>query len=78
MDHRDLKGNLSSDMFLAEHEICPTRRALVLAPLLAALPLALSDTAALAGRLNPSETQFLDGRTHDEFPIPREAERSAA
>jgi hypothetical protein len=58
MDHRDfLNGKFSSDMFLAEHEICSTRRALLLAPLLAALPLALSDTVARAGRLNPSETQ---------------------
>ena len=58
MDHRDfLNGVFSSDVFLAEHEICSTRRGLLLAPLLAALPLALSDTAALAGRINPSETQ---------------------
>jgi hypothetical protein len=58
MDHRDfLNGVFSSDVFLAEHEICSTRRGLLLAPLLAALPLALSDTAALAGRINPSETR---------------------
>jgi hypothetical protein len=31
---------------------------LLLAPLVAALPLALSGTAALAGRINPSETQI--------------------
>ena len=58
MDHRDfLNGVFSSDVFLAEHEICSTRRGLLLAPLLAALPLALSETAALAGTINPSETQ---------------------
>jgi hypothetical protein len=49
MDHRDiLNGIFSSDMFLAEHEICSTRRGLLLAPLVAALPPALSGTAALA------------------------------
>ena len=58
MGHREiLEGTFSSDIFLADHEICPTRRGLLLASLLAALPLALSDTAALAGRINPSETQ---------------------
>jgi hypothetical protein len=58
MDHRAiLDGIFSSDVFLAGHESFSTRRRLVLAPLLAALPLALSDTAALAGRINPSETQ---------------------
>jgi hypothetical protein len=40
------------------HAIHSTRRELLLAPLLAAIPLALSDTAALAGRINPSETQI--------------------
>ena len=58
MDHRETwEGLFSSDVFLAGHESCSTRRGLLLAPLLAALPLALSDTAALAGRINPSETQ---------------------
>jgi hypothetical protein len=58
MDHRDiLDGMFSSAIFLAGHKICSTRRELLLAPLLSALPLALSDTAALAGRINPSETQ---------------------
>jgi hypothetical protein len=58
MDHREiLDGISSSDSFLADHAICPTRRALLFAPLLAALPLALSGTAALAGTINPSETQ---------------------
>ena len=58
MDHRDiLSGIFSSDEFLADGGICSTRRGLLLAPLLAALPLALSDTAALADTINPSETQ---------------------
>jgi hypothetical protein len=58
MDHRHiLDGIFTSDAFLADDEICSTRRELLLAPLLAALPLALSDTAALAGIINPSETQ---------------------
>ena len=60
MIHRDfLNGHFSSDPFLAEHEICSTRRGLLLAPLLAALPLALSDTAAQAGRIDSSETQVI-------------------
>jgi hypothetical protein len=58
MDYRDvLSGIASSDVFLADDEICSTRRGVLLAPLLAALPLALSGTAAVAGRINPSETQ---------------------
>ena len=58
MDHREiLEGLFSSDAFLADHKISPTRRGLLLASFLAALPLALSDTAALAGRINPSETE---------------------
>jgi hypothetical protein len=45
MDHRAiLDGIFSSDVFLAGHESFSTRRRLVLAPLLAALPLALSDS----------------------------------
>src|ERR1700757_5258769 len=36
-----------------------TRRELLLAPLLAALPLALSDTAGWAGPINPSQTQVM-------------------
>jgi len=53
-----LDGIFTSDAFLADDEICSTRRELLLAPLLAALPLALSDTAALAGIINPSETRL--------------------
>jgi hypothetical protein len=58
MDHRHiLSGIFSWKGSFADPDICSTRRGLLLAPLLAALPLALSDSAALAGRINPSETQ---------------------
>jgi hypothetical protein len=57
MDHRDFRNSASSwQTFLAGHEICSTRRGLLLGSLLAALPLALSDTAALAGKIDPSQT----------------------
>ena len=39
-----------------DHEVVSTRRALLLASLLAGLPVALSGKAALAGSLDPSET----------------------
>jgi hypothetical protein len=59
MDNRDiLDWIFPSNAFIADHEICSTRRGLLLAPLLAALPLALSQTEALAGKINPSETQI--------------------
>jgi hypothetical protein len=59
MDHRDiLREALSLDAFVRHDGICATRRGLLFAPLLAALPLALSDTAALAGQINSSETQI--------------------
>jgi hypothetical protein len=59
MDHHNILGEIvSSDAFLADHEICSTRRGLLVAPLLAALSLALSDETALAGTINPSETQI--------------------
>jgi hypothetical protein len=58
MDHRDVVDGISSLNALAAHDrICSTRRGLLFAPLLAALPLALSDTAALAGPINSDETQ---------------------
>ena len=58
MEYHDLlNGILSSETFLAGQEICSTRRGLLLAPLFAALPLVLSDTAARAGSINPSDTQ---------------------
>jgi hypothetical protein len=59
MDHRDiLHEAFSLDAFARHDGICATRRGLLLAPLLAALPLALSDTAALAGQIDSSETQI--------------------
>jgi hypothetical protein len=59
MDHRDILGGIvSPEAFLADHGICSTRRGLLVAPLLAALSLALSDEAAIAGTINPSETQI--------------------
>jgi hypothetical protein len=59
MDHHDfLNGIFSSDKLLAEREIGSTRRGILLAPLLAALPLALSESAALARKINRSETEI--------------------
>src|ERR1700730_3229839 len=59
MDHHNILGEIvSSDAFLADQEICSTRRGLLVAPLLTALSLALSDEAVLAGTVNPSETQI--------------------
>src|ERR1700722_1730660 len=58
MDRRDFReAAICSDTLLAANEICATRRALLLGPLLAALPLALTGMAALAGRIDPSQTQ---------------------
>jgi hypothetical protein len=59
MDHRDTLGIFSRDGFLADHEICSTRRGLLAAPLLAALSLALSNETARAGTINPSETEVM-------------------
>jgi hypothetical protein len=57
MDYRDIPDEiLHTDVFFAGHATCPTRRELL--PLLAALPLALSGTVALAGQINPSEAQI--------------------
>ena len=59
MDHRDiLAGLVSPGALRADHEICPARRGLLVAPLLAALSVAVSNRAALAGTINPSETQI--------------------
>ena len=58
MEHRDILERIfSSDAFLGDDEVCSTRRGLLLAPFLASLPLALSNSSALAGMINPSETQ---------------------
>jgi len=40
----------------ADHDICSTRRDLLIAPLLAALPLAMLGAPARAGQINPAET----------------------
>jgi hypothetical protein len=42
--------------FTVDPEFCPTRRWLALAPLFAALPLALSGSTASAAKIDPSET----------------------
>jgi hypothetical protein len=56
MDHCGILDRIfSSNAFIADQAICSTRRGL--APLLAALPLSLSQTDALADKINPSETQ---------------------
>jgi hypothetical protein len=57
MKHGDFLDALMSSDVLSEREACGTRRGLLLAPLLAALPLALSGGAALASSINSSETQ---------------------
>ena len=60
MDHRSiLSGRVSPDAFLVDPEICSTRRGLLFASLLAAVSFALSDEAALAGTISPSETQII-------------------
>jgi len=56
MDHRNILASISSSD--APTGSCSTRRALLLAPLLSALPLVLSDTA-VAGKINSSETQVM-------------------
>jgi hypothetical protein len=58
MNHRDtLEAVFSSERLLPDHAIRPSRRGLMLASFMAALPLALSDTAALAGKIDPAQTQ---------------------
>lgn len=49
--------NLFSFLQSAEQQACSTRRGLLLAPLLAALPFALSSTMASARPIDPSQTQ---------------------
>jgi hypothetical protein len=55
MNRRHLLDKPFSSAFRAE--LRSTRRELLLAPLLATFPLALSDTAAWASKIDPSETQ---------------------
>jgi hypothetical protein len=57
MDNLDVL-NLCSFVTMLERETYATRRGLLLAPFLAALPLALSDIPALASPINPSQTQI--------------------
>ena len=60
MDHLAIFDEIfSSDVSLAGHESFASRREFLLAPLLAALPLALSGTPAQAGRINSSETHII-------------------
>jgi hypothetical protein len=57
MLHRDdLEQIPSSSVFSADERFRSTRRGLLLAPLFAALPLALSGRAPHASKINPSET----------------------
>jgi hypothetical protein len=51
-----LEGRLFSAILGADRDICATRRGLLIAPLLAALPLAMSGATARAGRIDPAET----------------------
>lgn len=46
----------STNVLIGDRDLVPTRRALLLAPLLAGLPLAVSRVAAQASKLDPSET----------------------
>jgi hypothetical protein len=47
---------LSRVALAAQEDLATSRRGLLLAPVLAALPLLLSDTGAHASKLDPSET----------------------
>jgi hypothetical protein len=47
---------LARVVLAAQHDLATSRRGLLLAPLLAALPLVHSDSGAHAGKLDPSET----------------------
>ena len=53
-----LSPKLFENVLAAGSDAVSTRRTLLLAPLLASLPLALSGTAAPASELNPAETQI--------------------
>jgi hypothetical protein len=43
-------------LLVASPDVCATRRRVILAPLLAAVPLAMAATAAQAGKIDPSQT----------------------
>jgi hypothetical protein len=49
-------GKMLSAILAADYEVSPSRRGVLLAPLLAALPLVLSGRPASAGKIDPSET----------------------
>ena len=51
----DVYGHLVP-FLLASPDVCATRRRVILAPLLAAVPLAMAATVAQAMKINPSET----------------------
>ena len=51
-----LEDRLSSAITVADLDIGSTRRGLLIAPLLAALPLAIMSTPARAGKIDPAET----------------------
>ena len=54
----DCEDAFSRGIRAANHDLLSSRRSLLLAPLLAALPLVLSDTGARASELDPSETMI--------------------
>jgi len=54
----DCEDAFSRAIRAANHDLLSSRRSLLLAPLLAALPLVLSDTGARASKLDPSETMI--------------------
>jgi hypothetical protein len=56
--HADWDNMLSRVALAGQHDLASSRRGLLFAPLLAALPLLLSDTGAQASKLDASETQI--------------------
>jgi hypothetical protein len=55
------EANILNDVFSSDWAmgLCSTRRGLLLGPLLAALPIGFWDTAALASKINPSQSQVI-------------------
>jgi len=49
-------GRGLTSVLMADHSVCSTRRGMLIAPLLAALPLAMLGATARAGQINPAET----------------------
>src|SRR4029077_5836845 len=54
-EEMDVYGDLFP-FLVASRDVCATRRRVLLAPLLAAMPFAMAATAAQAGKIDPSET----------------------